>query len=123
MPINTNAGEFFPELGGAPYVVVPVTKWADTPMLDTAAKHAADKFVEAGALRPIKFMPDDVVVQEYHSIGKIIFLFQKMIAGKEWFVPYEFSITPDVARQLAVIGMWSSPSTSLLIAPSTDTVN
>lgn len=79
-------------------------------MLETAAQHAADKFVEVGALRPIKFMEDDVVVQEFHTIGKLVFTFQKKIRGAEYYVPYEFQITPDVASQLAVIGMWSSPS-------------
>jgi hypothetical protein len=110
MPLDIHGGEFFPELHGAPFTIAPSSKWAGTPFMEMAAKHAASKFADAGALRPIKFMADDVLIQEYHGLGKLVFIFQRLIAGTEWFVPYECEITPEIAKHLATVGMWPTPT-------------
>lgn len=104
MPLNPN-GEFIPELGDD-YVVSSPSKWAASPFLDQAAKHAANVFAGVGALHPIKFMADDVLVQEYHSLGKLLFLFQCRVRGEEHFCHFTYDIPPDTAAQLALIGMW-----------------
>lgn len=104
MPLNPK-GEFIPELGNE-FVVSEAAKWAQTPFLDEAAKHAATVFAGIGALHPIKFMSDDVLIQEYPSKGKLLFLFQCRILGTEHYCHYTYDIPPETAAQLSLMGMW-----------------
>lgn len=105
MPLNT-AGEFIPELR-AQYRVVPLSKWAETPHFQEAAQQAAIAFREAGAMLPIRIEEDDVVVQEYPALNKVVFLFQRRIAGKEKFVERTYDLSEPFVAALRAQGLWS----------------
>lgn len=65
------------------------------PIFDDAVARAIDCFAAAGALRPIRFTEDDVLVQVYPKERKAAVLFQRRIAGREFFFWYSYDI-PEV---------------------------
>ncbi len=105
MPLNRQTGELIGDLGPH-YQIAPLDRWASTPLYAQAEKHAAEAFFAAGALAPLYFRDDDVLVQEYPSQRKLAFLFQRKIAGKEHFYPYVFDLPDDMVAQLRAIGKW-----------------
>jgi hypothetical protein len=109
MSLNHHAGEKLGDLGDD-YVVVPPHKWADTPMWHKAASAAAAAFVKAGAMAPVRFDADAVLVQEYHAIDTLVFVFARHIAGQEYFHPVTIEFPPEAAAHLRLIGRWPKPA-------------
>ena len=105
MALNRDKGEIVGDLGHD-YVVVPLSRWGDTPLYDQAEMSAARAFMAAGALAPLSINHDDVMVQEYPSAHKLVFLFQRRIAGKEHFYPYVFDLPADMVAGLRASGRW-----------------
>lgn len=105
MPLNHKDGEEIGTLGrGNP---VPLTKWADSRFFNMAAGMAAKAFVAKGALLPIQFDQLEVLVQEYPQKDRLAFIFLRVIAGKEHFFPWVFTLEPDVISELVNTGKWS----------------
>jgi hypothetical protein len=88
-------------------VVAPIEKWVDVlGMLEVAAQHAANYFHEAGAPKDITMSEENIQIQEYHLLGRLVFLFQYDIKGETWYYPYTFKLGDKVLRELAVTGKW-----------------
>lgn len=105
MALNRIKGEIVGELG-TDFIVVPLARWGDTTLYQQAEEHAAQAFLSAGALAPLTIYDDDVVVQEYPSKNKLVFLFQRKIAGREHFYPYVYDLPPKMVAELRTIGRW-----------------
>jgi hypothetical protein len=106
MPLNREFGE---EIEGMPadFVVSDISEWQQyDQLIKDAAKHAADVYVEAGAIMPVVFSADDILVQEYHSTGQVAFLFQRVVNGIEMFVPYVYDLPDDFIAELRTVGRW-----------------
>lgn len=98
-------GEIVGDLGET-FRVVPVQKWMDTDMFEQAAMSAAAQFQAAGALLPVDISSDDCIVQEYPNTSKLLFLFARMIRGREHFYPYIWTLSPEMVSALVNAGRW-----------------
>lgn len=111
MPLDRVNGEPFDGLQGlGPYVLVAPRALADMtqllvtytaiegtkfkrkvekrrPLFDDAVAEAILSFKAKGALSPVRFDEDDVMVQVYPQTRKVAVVFQRRIAGVEHFVP------------------------------------
>ncbi len=107
--LNKSEGEFIPQLGQ--HHVVPNEKWSSTEMFRVACEAAAENFITAGALRPIRLSEQNVLAQEYHIHGKIVFIFWMKIKDVDHY--YHFTCTPEpkMLYELTLTGMW--PATVL----------
>lgn len=103
--LNKERGEIIGDLGRG-FRIVPNEKWRDTMLWTQAAKFAVAAFVKSGALLPIHFDDDHVLVQEYPIDSKIAFIFERKVAGKEMLYPYVFSLSPKAIAELRVSGRW-----------------
>lgn len=92
--------------------VVPVSKWADTTLFDFACERAEQSFVRAGAILPIEFEEQEILVQEYPAAQPpaIAFLFTKKIAGKQKYHPCVINLTPEIVSELVTAGRWQRPN-------------
>lgn len=74
---------------------------------EDAVERARSAFLEQGALVPIVFSEDAILVQEYPSEGMVEFIFARRIAGEEMFVripPY--TLPPDLIGWLKATDRW-----------------
>jgi len=103
--LDHNNGE---RIEGLPerYVVAPADRWTDSPLFADAVKHAVDAFMQAGALRPIFFGADDILVQEYPDTRQVAFIFARKIAGKPYYYPFVYDLPDDMVAQLKAVGRW-----------------
>lgn len=103
--LNKTEGEELPGIGrGKP---APIEKWARVlGMLDVAATAAEIEFAKLGAPQPIKFTEANILVQEYHLLAKVIFLFWMKINGVDRYYPYTFALGENILGELAVTGKW-----------------
>lgn len=104
MPLNRVAGE--PGDLGNDFRIRPASAWTDTSLFDVACSAAAEAFNASGALSPIRFSADDVMVQEYPTQDKLEFLFVRRIAGQEHFYRYVFDLPPAMVSDLVNSGRW-----------------
>lgn len=88
------------------YVVAPNSRWTDSPMFADAAKHAAAAFAQSGALHPVFFSADDILVQEYPDTYQVAFIFARKIAGKPYFYPFVYDLPPEMVAWLKNAGRW-----------------
>jgi hypothetical protein len=87
MPLNRTEGELLDGVwpgNPADYRIVRTDDWAGRPEFKEACEFAAKQLIRAGAGRPLRFMPDDVLIQQYPAHGpakKIAFIFAKPCRG------------------------------------------
>lgn len=98
-------GEIVGDLG-RDFVVVPLARWGGTDLYMKAEAAAAQAFLSAGALAPLSIDDEDVMVQEYPTHHKLVFLFQRRIAGKEHFYPFVYDLPPTLVAELKTVGRW-----------------
>ncbi len=88
-------------------VVAPIEKWANVlDMLAIAAQEAANHFHAAGAPKDITLTEENVQIQEYHLLARVVFIFRLEIGGEEHFYPYTFRLGERIFREIAVTGRW-----------------
>jgi hypothetical protein len=109
MALNRILGEKLDGLD-SPHTVEPFERWLDTPFMEIAATKAADAFIKSGALRPINFDQGDILIQAYHRVAKLAFIFQRKIAGDEKFYAYTFDLDPNAVAELVQSGRWIIPT-------------
>lgn len=103
--LNRTEGEDLPILGRGK--VVDTDKWAGVfDMLEVAAGAAASEFRKKGAPWPVKFAADNVLVQEYHLQGIVMWLFWLRIKGEDYYYHYKFELGNKVIGELVSMGMW-----------------
>lgn len=109
MPLDKVKGE---PIDGMPddYIVVNISKWRNTPLMPQAAEAAADAFIAIGALLPVWFEEDDILVQEYPRSGQIAFLFQRRIRGETHYYPYVYELPKAAIKELVAEGLWTPPT-------------
>lgn len=100
--LNKTEGEMLGALGRGK--VVPTDKWIG--FLDTARQFAELEFQKKGARLPIRFSPDDILVQEYHLAQMIVFIFAKKIKGETYYYTYDYKFPPELISQLVLTGQW-----------------
>jgi len=105
MSLNLDQGEIISGVGG-PYSIPPRNRWMGSQFFEEARQKAIEAFQQSGAMLPVVIDPESVLVQEYTASGRLAFIFQRIIAGKEHFYPYVFTIPPDMLRELRVTGRW-----------------
>lgn len=103
--LNKVDGENLPIIGrGKP---VSPSKWADVfEMGEVAGIAAAANFKKAGAPTPISFSEENVLVQEYHLLAKVVWTFQYDIKGETFFYHYTFDLGPQIIPELVMSGKW-----------------
>jgi hypothetical protein len=69
-------------------------------VFDDAVAHAIEAFSAEGAMRPIRIDETSVLVQVYPKERKIAVMFQRMIAGKEYFVTRFYDLPQPVLDTL-----------------------
>lgn len=106
--LNREQGEHLEGLGGG-HKVVPADKWKDTPFWAIANVQAAQEMAKAGALLPIVFGEDGVLVQEYehNSPPCLVFIFCRAIAGEPAYSIQKFEISQPMMVALRDAGLWS----------------
>lgn len=109
MPLDRTNGERIEGLE-APHVVVPNVKWRETDMFNTAATNAARAFMKAGYPIIPTFDDEQVLTQEYPTLGRLVFVFQMRIKGDEMLYPYVFALPPEMIANLRAAGQWSHPT-------------
>lgn len=103
-------GELIGNLGRQ-FQIVPLNKWADTPLWSQAVKSAIGAFEKKGALHPISFDEQHVLVQEYPTQGRIAFIFARKIAGQEHFLPVVMKLDERTIAELKMAGRWPHSGT------------
>lgn len=114
MPLDRTNGEVIQGLGHA-FKVVPTDKWATTQFgaphfieaheaATLAFKKSAGKF--ANSHEKIKLGRDNVLVQEYHILGKVAYIFELKVNGEEMVYAYTFDIDPVLLEALRMSGEW-----------------
>ena len=73
---------------------------AQRPIFDDAVAFAIEGFASAGALRPIRFDEDDVLVQVYPKDMKVAVIFQRRVAGEDWYVSRVYDLPKPVIESL-----------------------
>ena len=109
MPIDRTNGELIDGLG-PDYAIMPPELWQNMPEFQEACEFAKTKFKDAQVIeRPVRFYPDDVIVQLYPNIKPaplLVFIFcksclggldeiegpKKGVAAVERYVTYQFSV-------------------------------
>ncbi len=101
---------------GPQYRVVPVAKWLDLPYWEAAHQEAISVFARTAAdermkqkraiFPPARLSPDSVVVQEYPTQGRLVFIFQARIGVKDMHHPVVISLSPEDITQLVLMGRW-----------------
>jgi len=104
MPLNPK-GELIDGLGQQ-FRVVPNAKWRETRLFEEAAKRAAAAFLKSGALWPIVFEDDDVLIQEYPAERRICVLFIRKIKGKDNLYPWVWELPDQAVKELKALGKW-----------------
>lgn len=110
MPLDRDNGEVIGSLGPH-YHVVPTHKWTDSPFWEDAQKQAWLSFAKRARklktiLPPKYFNPESVVVQEYRTQGRIVFIFQMNIKGTDYYHPVQIAFPPEAERELILMGRW-----------------
>jgi|GEM_PF-5949568 len=91
---------------GRPFIKVPLAKWADTNLWRQASDRARASFQAKGAMLPIVFNAQDVLVQEYPTRNTIAFLFCRRVAGEMLYVPVVLRLPPETVVELRLAGRW-----------------
>lgn len=105
MSLNKVEGEILPGIGrGKP---ADLEKWACVPALfNTALAAAYEAFDAAGAPEGHELGPDNLLVQEYHFLSKVVFMFWMQIRGEDSYFHYTFDLPQDMVSELALAGKW-----------------
>jgi hypothetical protein len=105
MGLNKNEGEDLAGMGRG--YVAPIEKWENIlGMLDIAAQYAADEFHRAGAPKDITLTEENILIQEYHLSGQVVFIFWLPIKGEDHYYTYGFKLGEQALRELAAVGRW-----------------
>ena len=105
MSLNKTDGEILPGLGRG--VMATPEKWLCIPNLFPEALAAAyDAFDRAGAAPGYELGPSNLLIQEYHLHGLVVFIWWKQIDGIDKFYHYTFELSPELISELALIGKW-----------------
>lgn len=104
-PLDRHKGEVIGALGHG-YRVVPLSNWMDTPFPNLACERAVKAFRRKGALEPIRFRDEDIVVQEYPAEGRLAFVFQRKVRGKLLFSTIVIKFPDETVRSLRLVGRW-----------------
>lgn len=111
MPLDREHGEMIDDLG--PHdAIAPLSKWYDCGLVQDAAQQAADVYAQAGAMIPVVFAEDDILIQEYHQQQKVVVLFQRKVRGEELYYQYTYDLPNDLVADLALTGKWPSLHTT-----------
>lgn len=103
--LNKKDGETLPIIGKG--VVAPVEKWANVlDMLTIASEAAAAEFHKLGLSLPVEFREDDILVQEYHRLDMLMFIFCKRVKGQDHYYWYKFEFGLPMVRELTAAGLW-----------------
>ena len=123
MPLDRENGETLGGLRAVPHVVVETrllanltnfmceytpkkkfmtanAKRAARPVFADAVANAIEAFAAKGALRPIRFGDDDVLVQVYPGDLKVAVIFQRRIAGTVYYAPSYYDLPKPVLDAL-----------------------
>ena len=112
-PLDKVRGEVLEGLGHD-YVVVPLSKWADTPMWEEACRQADLVFKRKGKVITPTFNEATVLVQEYHGEDRVAFIFahfgrKPFQRTPDWlYVPVVMRLTPPLKAHLVLTGRWPS---------------
>lgn len=105
MPLDHANGEDIDGIGvGNP---VSIEKWASTPFFSMACESAESAFLKAGALAPIEFSGEEILVMEYPRQDRLAIVFAKHIAGIEHFHPFVMRFEPMTIAELKSSGLWN----------------
>ena len=69
-------------------------------VFDDAVAKAIDAFAAKGAMRPIRFDEDDVLVQVYPGDMKVAVIFQRAIAGVVHYAPLYYELPKPILDSL-----------------------
>ena len=75
-------------------------KKATRPVFEDAVDNAIKAFAAKGALHPIRFDEDDVLVQVYPKDRKLAVIFQRAIAGEVHYAPSYYDLPKPVLDAL-----------------------
>jgi len=66
-----------------PYLIAPLNKYRKQPVFNEALNAAKTAFARAGAILPISIPDRCILIQEYPASRLAIFIFERIIAGRE----------------------------------------
>ena len=92
---------------GMDFVVVPLMKWADTPMFLEAYANGL-RIMRKRFKGLERFDPTEILVQEYHKAGRLLFIFHKRTpgSGKDYYAPVPVMLSPDLMNEMIMCGRW-----------------
>lgn len=113
--LDRDKGELIPAFG-AHYHVVPTSKWVDSPFWNAALADAQKVFKKtAKTLRMKKLMPiiapsalppESVLVQEYRTSSRLVFIFQAHMGGEDYYHAVPILFPPAAETELVLMGLW-----------------
>lgn len=103
MPLNPE-GEHLEGLGRGN--VAKIEKWSDWSFFQFALTRATEAFEKAGALQPIEIASEDILIMEYYSAKKLVFVIQRRIAGKERYHVETIDLSPAIIAELVATDKW-----------------
>ncbi len=103
--LDRTNGEVLPSLG-RDFVISPPSKWRDTPVWAEVTQRAIAAFQKKGALLPIIIDEQHTLIQEYHSQGRVAFIFARRIAGEWTYAPVVVALSADAIQQLRLANRW-----------------
>lgn len=107
MALDKIKGEVLEGLGHK-YEIAPNYKWRESQLFEEAAMAAAEAFMNSGALWPITFDEEEVLIQEYRESNQIAIIFSKNVRGTEQLYPFVWDLPADMVRELRAIGKWEA---------------
>jgi len=108
MGLNRALGELQSHFTGR-HRIVPTEKWMDTELGAQVWFLAQSSFGQAGAILPVHFNDDEILVQEYPDHPGIIFFFCKRVAGRERYFSVPIAFQAETLGDLKTAGKWDDP--------------
>lgn len=113
-PFDRHRGELIGELG-PDFVIVPVSKWADTPLLDEALDLAVKVFTRRATnttVPNLRLDDETILIQEYRRqdrIAVMVAAWGRQMGMRHWNWLYHtsvFRLTPQMKQALILAGRW-----------------
>jgi hypothetical protein len=115
-PFDKTNGEEIGDLGRN-YVVAPLSKWANTPLMDAAVDRAMKVWARKATnttIPKIQFDEDTILIQEYHARDLLLILnaqWGRQMGMRNWgwlYFRYPLHLAPDLRAHLVMQRMWPS---------------
>lgn len=102
---NRTKGERVGDLGDN-YYVAEIEHWIMTPVFEAAIKNGVKQMLNRGAIMPVQFDIEDILIQVYPEDKKVAFVFARKINKVPYLAPCAFDLSDEIIAHLKQVGAW-----------------